>query len=533
MVDSRRTLSGPATLIEALVSAPGRPWLVFEKGREQVSLSTSDAVGLGSEWATALRRAGVRADDRVLVMLPNEPSFIGAFFGALFLGAIPVPTPWPFATRSIAEVRGQLEPLIEVAAPAAIATTSRYALTSSVKAVTEPAVSPGIMLVGARRPADPAFIQFTSGTTSAPRGAVISQRAAAVSAWLMGEKLGLTTGDIGVSWLPFFHDMGLVGALFCSLVRNFTLHVFSPSEFLFRPKRWLEAISSNRATITVGPNFAYELVARRVEPTNDLDLSSLRLALSGSEPVLRSTIDAFEKRFAPVGLRAGTILPVYGLAESTLGVCFATPGAHDLDLERSGNGQISRTPSVGAPLEGTRVEVRRPDGTESAEGEEGQICVRGPTLMSEYFRDPRATQRALVDGWLHTGDLGVMRGGRLFVTGREKDLVIKSGRKYHAEEIEVVVRGLFDAAHGIAAFGVPNAEKGTEDLAVAVELKKRAEDGEDLVRRTLISALDVRADFVHFVAPGALPRTTSGKIRRKACAALLHARDEGRAREGA
>ncbi|MBI4821861.1 MAG: AMP-binding protein [Deltaproteobacteria bacterium] len=518
-----RSPSNPThrTLRDALISGgASRPWVVFHKGVEQLAYTPFDIVTLASAWSTALEKAGVRPGDRVLVMLPNEASFLGAFFGASFLGAVPVPTPWPFSMRTLDEVRAQLRPLIHVAAPTALVTSARYAGVAALPTVVEPIESPRISIVGPTKPEAPAFIQFTSGTTSNPRGAVISENAAAESAFLMGEKLGLGPADIGVSWLPFFHDMGLVGALFCSLVRRFTLHVSSPAEFLFRPRRWLELVSLSRATITVGPNFAYELVARRAEPEG-LDLSSLRMALSGSEPVLRSTIDAFESRFAPSGIRRGTIVPVYGLAESTLGVCFADRDSFRPDLTRPGRAPI---PSVGTPLANTDVELRDANGRPAPEGTEGEICVRGPTVMSGYFGDKEATHRTIRDGWLHTGDLGTSSNGQLYVTGREKDVVIKAGRKYHAEELELCVRNLFNGqSTGVAVFGIPNSAKGTEDLAVAVELKRRDESYEDLVRSTLLTALDVRADVIRFVAPGALPRTTSGKIRRRAC---LEALDE-------
>ena len=326
----------------------------------------------------------------------------------------------------------------------------------------------------------------------------------------MSLALGLDESDVGVSWLPLFHDMGLVGVLLCSLLRRFPIHLLSPAEFLLRPARWLELLASAGATLTVAPNFGYELAVRRVR--GDFDLSRLRRALNGSEPVHRPTLDGFERRF---GARPGTVLPVYGLAENTLGVSFSDDPAPATDLAWLGRA----VPSVGRPLPGMEVSVRGP---------EGEIAVRGPALMDGYFRDPAATAAVLRDGWLFTGDLGVIRAGRLYVTGREKDLVIKNGRKFHPYDIERVAAAAVDAPPGgVVAFSVPNAATGTEDLVVVAELRRRTGDEQAArtIRGLLLEELGVRPERIRLVGPGAVPRTSSGKVRRRACAELFGGTD--------
>lgn len=510
-----------ATAIPALLEAPARrggPWLTFHRGREQVGFSRREIEVLSARWSAALEGAGVGSRDRVVLLLPNAVDLVAAFFGAQRLGAAPVPLPWPFFFDHVERHLDALTSLVQKADPAAVVTAPEI----------EAARRWGRPLVVA--PADrrsetrvldpdaPAFLQFTSGTTSRPKGAVITHRAALASARAMGRKLGFGPDDVGVSWLPLFHDMGLVGALLSSLVFDFPLHLMTPSEFMLHPRRWLEVITAVGASVTVAPNFAYENVTRRVKKLTGLNLSSLRLALDGSEPVHRSTIAAFEAHLAPTGLRAGAVLPVYGLAENTLGVAFADPSDDD-DL-RFDHRSI---PSVGTPLEDTEIEIRGPDRRLLPAGIEGQIWVKSRCLMQGYFRDPEATRGALEDGWLATGDLGVVSGGRLFVTGREKELVIKAGMKFHPHEIEQVVLEALDGPPlGVAALSRARSGVGTEELTVVIETRDPPDPRLERTLRARVQAqLGVRTDRFCFVAPGALPRTTSGKVRRRACEALV------------
>jgi acyl-CoA synthetase (AMP-forming)/AMP-acid ligase II len=304
--------------------------------------------------------------------------------------------------------------------------------------------------------------------------------------------------------------MGLVGGLLVPLLYRFPLHLMTPGEFLLHPVRWLERISRFRGTIAAAPDFAYQLLTRRVRTTDGLDLGSWRHALDGAEPVHRATLDAFADRFAPVGFRSAALRPVYGLAEYTLGVTFSAPGAPD--LAHAGRS----IPSVGRPLPGVTVDVVR-SGASVRDGDEGEIVVRGPALLSGYFRDPEATASALRDGWLHTGDLGVLRDGQLYVTGREKDLVIQNGSKFHPYDIERVAAAAAGAPpNGAAAFSVPTGDR--EHLVVVVEATAAATGVTQQVRGSLLEELGVRADRIEVVPPGDLPRTTSGKLRRRACA---------------
>ncbi len=508
--------AGPApfpTLAAALEARAddGRPWLWFHQGRRRHGLSYSGAWQLARGWAAALLEAGVRAGDAVGVLQPNSPDFVGSFFGAQLLGATAVPLPWPVAPGAATGLpRGGRAMLVASGARVLCAPSSVDAPLTRVSAP-----SGGACLLRAAAPGT-AFVQFTSGSTGAPRGAAISQGAALASALAMGRALKLTSEDVGVSWLPFFHDMGLVGVLLTSLATGFAVHVLTPAEVLLHPRRWLDVLSQERATLTVAPNFGYDLLVRRGGEARGLELSSLRAALNGSEPVLRPTIAAFEARYAEAGLRRGAVLPVYGLAESTLGVTFSRPDELDADLEHDGRW----VPAVGTALEGTTVVVRRPDGSVAREREEGEITVQGPSLMDGYVGEPGATASALRQGWLWTGDRGVVCQGQLHVTGREKDLVIKAGRKLHPCDIEREVAEVVDTPpNGVAAFSVLREELATEELVVVVELKR--DEPYDVVRRVrghLAGTLGVTADRVELVKAGTLPRTTSGKLKRGECA---------------
>lgn len=489
-----------ATLSGALerVRGTGEDWLHVHSGAQVEALTGRALADEALRWAGALQRAGVLPGDRVALLLPNSVAFVAAFFGCQYAGAVAVPLSWPVSLLDLQRVLSTLAPLVENADPRVVISTPAVAELSpfGLRCLSEPGPTPASSLP-AVSPDDPAFIQYTSGSLGRPRGAVITQGAAVASAWSMGQALGLDHRDRGVSWLPLFHDMGLVGGLLCPLLRGFPIHLMTPAEFLLHPVRWLRLLSQVGGTIATAPDFAYGLAARRVRDVAGLDLSRWRCALNGSEPVHRSTMDAFVERFAPVGFSASAFRPVYGLAENTLGVAFAGPG--DPDVRRADRTLVS----VGRPLPGMEVAV----------SPSGEVLVRGPSRMSGYYQAPEATRLALRDGWLHTGDLGFIQDGRLYLVGREKDLVIQNGRKFHPYDIERIAALSVDSLpNAAAAFADPR-----EELVVVVEVAAGVDDVERRVRGELLATLGVRPHRVISVGPGDLPRTTSGKLRRPAC----------------
>lgn len=506
----------PETLLDAFLALADRPgpWLHVGAPSAPRTYTGAAALALARGWRDALRRAGVSGGDRVGVMLPNDERFVGAFFGAQLAGGVPVPLAWPVSGLDSRRRVADLGPLVRAAGIRALATDAAFVDAFPVPAV----LGPGLAGGGSDDrpgPESPAFIQYTSGSQGRPRGAEISQRAAATCVWSMGQAFDLGPADVGVSWLPLFHDMGLVGGLFCPVVHGFPLYLSSPGDFLLHPGRWLARVAEARGTIAAAPDFAWRLCARRVAPF-DGDLSCWRVALDGAEPVHRGTLDAFAERFRVNGFRAESLRPAYGLAEHTLAACAYDPDRPADDLL----GALRRSPSCGPPLPGVEVRVVDAEGRVAAEGAEGEVQLRSGSLMSGYAGDPIATAQALVDGWLRTGDLGVLQGGQLHVTGRLKELVIHNGAKFHPYDIE---RAAADAAGsalaGAAAFSVPGGER--EVLVLAVEVPEARWTGmERRVRGAVVDALGVRVDEVRLVRPGTLPRTTSGKVRRGEVRAL-------------
>jgi acyl-CoA synthetase (AMP-forming)/AMP-acid ligase II len=465
------------------------PWLHVHRADTVRAWDGPAILALSLRWSRALRQAGVCPGDRVLILLPNDERFVAAFFGAVLTGATPVPLPWP---------TGEVDPALRALAPRLAHAAARAVVTVpelvdrtpwGVPVVCAPADDPASPQATGD-PTDPAFLQYTSGSLGHPRGAIISHRAAVASAWSMGRALSLGPDDCALSWLPLFHDMGLVGTLLCPLITGFPLHLMRPGEFLLHPGRWLRLAADCRATVLAAPDFAWRLVLRRV--STPIALPFLRHALDGAEPVHRSTMEGLRRQ---LGI---DVKPVYGLAENTLGVSFST--GDDADIAVDGRAVVS----VGRPIPGMTVRVV-----------DGEIRVRGPSLMSGYFRDEASTDAALGDGWLHTGDLGAIADGRLYVTGREKDLVIQNGSKFHPYDIERVAGEVAQAPpNGAAAFAHPR----TESLIVVVE--SRLDDVDRRVRAELSGQLGVRADRVITVRPGQIPRTSSGKVQRRLCVNL-------------
>jgi fatty-acyl-CoA synthase len=502
-----------ASLIDALDSRAqlDSTWITFHHGSTETRWTAAAIQERAQGWAGAFTRHGLQPGDRVGVWQPNGVDFIAAFFGAIGAGGVAVPLPWPVAETATDQGIERLGPLLRQAGIQHLALPEGVRGATGVKHnICHPELGKGALHSCTQN--GPAFIQFTSGSTATPRGAVISHAAALENAGSIVRALGLGEGDVGVSWLPLFHDMGLVGVMLSSLLGGFHLHLMRPAEFLLHPRRWLELISAKKATLTVAPDFGYAYAARRVPMSAPFSLSSLRIALTGSEPIQPRTLDAFAERFRPSGFRKEAFWGAYGLAENTLAVSLGP--ACEATYRASGGRAV---PSVGRPVGDVELAVDAPA------GEEGPIRLRSSSLMDGYFEAPEATREVLRDGWLHTGDRGVWVDGRLFVTGRDKDLVIKAGRKFHPSEIEQVVAACVDTTpNGVAAFSTPG--EGGEELVVVVEPRRVAsQQFEGAVRTAVVTELGVKIDRLEWVTPGALPRTSSGKLKRSECVRLYGA----------
>ena len=519
-----------------------------------LAFSFADAYLLAQRGAAALAARGVTQGDRVLLMLPTGPSFLAAFHGCQLLGAIPVPVVPPTSLQRMEDHLARIAKIAKACQARAVVVGSemmpvfklvrardreaRRALPDPIRGadlLRERTAFEGRVEVD---PEAPAMLQFTSGSTGDPKGVVLPHRALLANMLGMGTAAGFRPGDVALAWLPLFHDMGLIGHFLCSMAWGIPLVLLPPEVFVKRPKEWLKAISRYKGTCSAAPNFAYSLCARKVRPRDleGIDLSPWRVAFCGAEPINPETVREFLTRFEPHGFRPSTFFPVYGMAEFSLAATFPElAGEPRFDriqrhaFERAGQALPARASecgadtvewvSVGRPLPGHEVRVVDAEGHPLPERRQGEVEVRGASMMTGYWNAPLATAEAIRAGWLRTGDLGYLADGDLFVTGRRKELIIKGGKNLYPQDVEAAAGRVSGIRVGCcAAFGVRNEKRGTEDLVLVCET--RQEDPEERsrlaaeVRARVLEAVGATPDVVELVAPGTVPKTSSGKIQR-------------------
>jgi 1-acyl-sn-glycerol-3-phosphate acyltransferase len=559
------------TLVEALRwhadADPARihVFLREEDGHER-PISYGELVRESAAVAAGLHARGIEAGDRVAIMLRSEAAFFSAFFGALMAGGVPVPIYPPFRPERIEEYgRRQIGILRNAEARLLITFSEAERVANLLRArvpsllavtVTERLAQPGapapVIRLGA---GDPALIQYTSGSTGDPKGVLLTHANLLANIRAIGDAIAIRPDDVAVSWLPLYHDMGLIGTWLGALYFGVPVVIMSPLAFLSRPSRWLAALHAHRATLSPAPNFAFDLCVRKVrdEEIRGLDLSAWRLALNGSEPVSPETIERFTARFDAYGFRRESMCPVYGLAESSVALTVPLLGRPPrIDCVSRETFQRTRRArpaapdepaplrfvACGRPLRGHEVRIVDAAGEPVDERVEGRIEFRGPSVTAGYFRNPAATRAALHDGWMDSGDLGYWGEGDLFITGRVKDIIIKAGRNLYPQEVEETVGDVPGVRKGcVAAFGVPDPEIGTERLVVIAESRETDPRVQERLRAAVIdrvvTALGIPPDSVQIAAPGAVLKTSSGKIRRSATREAYLRGETGRARPSA
>jgi fatty-acyl-CoA synthase len=505
-----------------------------------------------ARYARALEKVGVRPHDLVVLVLQHSEDVLFSFWGAMLLGA--VPSIMPFLTPKLDPDRyyDSVRQLVEL---------------SQVKAViTYPDMQPslethlaGIATLGAilnvndlepegrladyldrapSRPEDTAFLQHSSGSTGLQKGVMLSHGAVLNQIAAYSASIKLAPNDVIVSWLPLYHDMGLIAGFIMPIVQGIHLVMMSPFHWVREPAILLRAIHDYRGTLCWLPNFAYNFMATRVRKSalDGLDLSSLRALINCSEPVRHDSHLAFGSTYAPYGLPPGVLQTCYAMAENTFAVTqsqIGTPPTVD-EIDRDtimvqriatpsngANGPTVPMVSCGRPMPDTTIRIVDEQRRDLPERHVGEIALRSDCMLSGYYHRPDATAQAMQDGWYFTGDLGYMADGELYITGRKKDLIIVGGKNIYPQDIENVLNDTPGVHPGrTVAFGVMNEALGTEDIAVICEVE--TENPDELARITrdirtrIAQTTDTTAHYVHLVGPKWLLKTSSGKIARAA-----------------
>ena len=540
------------TLVEILhwhvKKHPDRPHIQFYRDDGEGELITYGELLQGAQTiAAGLQQQGIAFGEPVGIILPTERDYFFTFFGILLAGGVPVPLYPPLRMAMLEDhLRRQCSILNNCGASLLITMpeAKRFAQLlksqlenlKSLLTVKELVEQSGNYFPPALGSQDLAFLQYTSGSTGYPKGVTLSHANLLANIRAMGKALHLNSTDVMVSWLPLYHDMGLIGAWLGAMVHGFLLVIMSPLDFIGRPQRWLWAIHRYRATISVAPNFAYELCLARIKEDDlqGLDLSCWRAALNGAEPVSVETMRRFQARFAPFGFDEKSLMPVYGLAESSVGLAFPPPGRGLLvdQIQRDAfmrSGQAIPTEekeenplqivACGQPLPGHEIRIVDSTGRELPERQEGRLQFRGPSSTSGYFRNPEQTQQLFREDWLDSGDHAYIVAGEVYITGRFKDMIIRAGRNIYPQELEEAVSKIPHIRKGnVAVFGSKDPKSGTERLIVLAETRQTELSELSHLRRAInaiaVDILGASADEVLLVPPKTILKTSSGKIRR-------------------
>ena len=550
--------SGAATMVEALrwhaKTSPERAAFRFlPVASESVDLSYAELDRSAARIALILN-ARVQRGDRVLMFYPPGLEFVTAFFGALYAGAIAVPLVPPRRAGSTQIIAA----LIKNAEPKLMMTSSHLAprirsILSELGSPLEVVVTDTLADEGGEAgeiviPSsdDVCVLQYTSGSTGTPRGVTVTHGNAARNAWLLGRQTELDEQSVWVSWVPHFHDLGLFGGICTPLHKGITSILMPPAAFVARPVRWLEAITRYGGTTSIAPNFAYDLCLNQIpeEDCAGLDLSSWSVAGSGAEPIRMRTALGFAERFGRYGLRRQAVCPFYGLAEATLLVSGGPVGIgqtavtvsaaairrHRLEIPQ-GSRDLYEVPSCGTPSPEHRIVVVDPERRQPCAPDEiGEIWIDGSTTGPGYWRNPEETVRVfgarLADGdgpFMRTGDLGFMRDGVLYVSGRIKDVMILRGQNLYPQDIEATARSAAPEIADAAAFTVSD-DVAERAVLVIEEPKRGVGDAPALLEtvRAAISATNgVDLDHILLTRHRALPKTSSGKIQRSKAREML------------
>lgn len=539
---------------------PDRVQIHLLEGDSGQDITYSQLLDTSLRVAAGLEARGLGPNETVAIMLPTSADFFYSFFGVMLAGGIAVPIYPPARPDKIEEYVKRQVKILHNAEVRFLITWDRARSVSNLMGLSLPSLL-GVTSVAElervgrdsgtrRRPrdvqaADIAFIQYTSGSTGDPKGVVLTQSNVLANVRGIGGAVKFRPDDVVVTWLPLYHDMGLIGSWLFSVYYGAPITVLSPLDFLARPERWLWALHDSGGSLCPAPNFAYELCARKIreDALAGLDLSRWRVAINAGEAVLPETLARFAQRFAPYGFRPEAYVPCYGLAESSVALTFPAidrPPRIDTIERRAyareghavpataesanGNGPgadqgLLKFVANGTPLPGHEVQLVDDEGHVVGERVQGRILFRGLSRTPGYYRNPKASNAVIdAEGWMDSGDLGYWAEGELFVTGRAKDLIIRAGHNIVPQEIEAVTAEVKGVRRGcVAAFGSRDPRSGTERVVVVAETRETKAQERKRIRTEIIhkvAAAGVPPDRIVLAPPGAIPKTSSGKIRR-------------------
>jgi fatty-acyl-CoA synthase len=539
--------SQPLTIPEVLASRTSSPRGIAFLGEdgETGRWTYGELAEVARSTGGGLRERGVEVGDRVGLLGSTTPDLVAAVFGCWTSGAVAVPLAVPLRLTSLDALAEEIRSRAEKAQISLLAVDDAIAPLVPLDALGVPVVNLS-ELRGRQRPfADvdpdsPALIQFTSGSTAKPKGVALSHRTLITNGIAAKDHVGMTTDDVCVSWLPLYHDFGLIGLTLWPVILDMATHLMPPETFIASPKRWVQALSTYGATITAAPNFAFGLAARALRQLGPVDLSRMRVAANGAEPVDNETMDQFIDAAESSGFRRDALLGVYGLAEATLGVSapptlrrpppwwvdafhLAADGVVE-EVDPSSDGARPLV-SVGYAIPGVEIAIRNAAGDTLPDGIAGEVCLRSEHRMLGYWNDPDATDETIIDGWIHTGDLGVTGPDGLYITGRIKDMIIVGGRNLYPEDAERATSRVPGVRKGNAvAFGI--VRKAKEGLVVIAETRLVGDEAAKLAKQIaseVRKAMRVAADHVVLLVPGSLPKTPSGKLQRRLTRTLYEA----------
>jgi len=542
------------------------------KSTSEASFSYTALERASARYGGALQALGLRKGDRVALVLPAAEDFVLCFFGAMRAGIVPVPI---YPPLGLGQLQGYLDNTRHIVAKSgarALVTTAAIKRLLGTVQASAPALEQVVAVEGIRESmenlqpvklegSDIAFLQFTSGSTSRPKGVSLTHANLMANVkCITHDGLHMTEGDVGVSWLPLYHDMGLIGFVLAPILQRTPIVFLPPLLFLKRPIAWLQTITRHKGTVSFGPNFAYALAVKRIREREleGIDLSSWRVAGCGAEPIRPETLESFASTFAKAGFSAKALLPAYGMAESSLAISFTELGEGMKTLSVDGDvlwaenlarpvadddPKAVRLVSCGKKFDAHDIAIFDPDDAESKEplyeGRVGELRLRGPSIMTGYWDDAERTKDAFAGGWLRTGDLGLLHEGRVYICGRSKEVIIVNGRNYYPQDIEweaskvdgvrkgnVIAFGARDAIERdrervVVAFEATDAPKGLDPKALAAHHQPLV----SAVRKAVLDGMNLSLDDVVPLAPGVLPKTSSGKLQRAKTRELYEAGD--------